>query len=128
MAADVPAPGERVYIGYRDAEEGPTVLVEEEDGQRYGLHIIQWHSRTGIDWGYPGGKPADLALSLLADALGDVERALELHQAFMREVVAKWPRPLDQDGEQWRITRSEVLAWVAGRPTAAPPESHEAHK
>ncbi len=51
MAADAPAPGERVYVGYRDAEEGPAVLVEEEDGERYGLHYIMWHSRTGIDWG-----------------------------------------------------------------------------
>ena len=39
MVADIPVPSERVYIGYRDAEEGPTVLVEE-DGQRYGLHSI----------------------------------------------------------------------------------------
>lgn len=124
MTADAPAPGERVYVGYRDAEEGPVVLVEE-DGERYGLHYIMWHSRTGIDWGYPGGKPADLALSILADALGDVERALALHEAFMREVVAKWPRPLDQDGEQWRITRSEVLAWAAAHATAPPREALE---
>ena len=75
-----------------------------------------------------GLKPADLALSILANALGDVERALELHQAFMRDVVARWPRPLDQDGEQWRITRSEVLAWAAGRSPSGPPRSQEAHE
>ena len=42
----------------------------------------------GFEWTYEGDSPAQLALALLADHLGDDQKALDLHQAFMAEVVA----------------------------------------
>ena len=51
-------------------------------------HDLMRISKTGFEWGFDGPAPAQLALALLADHLGDSEEALRLHRAFMREVVA----------------------------------------
>ena len=65
------------------------------DGRK---HRLRWrtdlfnHSPTGVAWGYEGSGPAQLALAILADALGDDERAVRLHQDFKRRVIAKLPQ------------------------------------
>jgi len=46
------------------------------------------HSATGFAWGYQGSGPAQLALAILADYLGDDERALALHQVFKSKMIA----------------------------------------
>lgn len=48
------------------------------------------HSPTGFSWGYGGSGPAQLALAILADSMGD-EAALEHYQGFKSEVVAAQP-------------------------------------
>src|SRR6202022_2416313 len=65
------------------------------------------HSPTGFSWGYGGSGPAQLALALLADALGDDDRAVRLHQEFKFKVVAAWP-----EGERWGITTEQITAGV----------------
>lgn len=50
------------------------------------------HSPTGFEWGYGGSGPAQLALAILADALGNDGRALRLHQRFKFKVIASMPR------------------------------------
>ena len=65
------------------------------------------HSPTGFGWGYGGSGPAQLALALLADALGDDDLAVRLHQAFKFRVVACWP-----EGERWWITADQIAAVV----------------
>ena len=50
------------------------------------------HSPSGFEWGYGGSGPAQLALALLADHLDDDDEAVQLHQEFKREVVAKFRR------------------------------------
>ena len=52
-----------------------------------------------------GADPALIALTLLADALGDDARALETHEYFSRRVVDLFP-------DRWTITRSRILAYV----------------
>jgi hypothetical protein len=64
------------------------------------------HSPTGFAWGYGGSGPAQLALALLADALGDDERALALYQDFKWRCVSRFAR-------EWRIRQSRIVA-VAG--------------
>lgn len=56
------------------------------------------HSPTDFEWGYEGSGPAQLALALLADALGDENRALALYPAFKEEVVAALP------ASAWRLS------------------------
>ena len=52
-------------------------------------HAIR-HSPTGIEWGYGGSGPADLALSVLL-ALTDEQAANALYHRFKHEVVASVP-------------------------------------
>ncbi len=65
------------------------------------------HSPSGLEWGYLGSGPAQLALALLAHALGD-EDALAVYQEFKREMVA----PLDED--EWTMTSEQIAAWWHG--------------
>ena len=63
------------------------------------------HSPTGIEWGYGGSGPADLALSVLL-ALADERAADALYQRFKDEVVARVP-------ETGGVLRAaDVRAWV----------------
>ena len=73
------------------------------------------YSPTGFEWGYGGSGPAQLALALLADALGDEAQALELQQAFKWEVVAALPEA------QWQLSEHDVQE-AARRLTAAAEE------
>ncbi|HJT79504.1 MAG TPA: DUF6166 domain-containing protein, partial [Gemmataceae bacterium] len=62
----------KTYHGMR-TEAGCTVTVEE-DGQFTTLpHRLDLrnHSPTGLEWGYAGSGPAQLALALAADVLRD---------------------------------------------------------
>jgi hypothetical protein len=102
----------KTYIGTPDRESilGQS-LVTVCDGQKseplpLRLDLFN-HSPTGFSWGYGGSGPAQLALALLTDALGDDDRALRLHQDFKFKVVACWP-----EGERWWITAEQIAAVV----------------
>jgi hypothetical protein len=69
------------------------------------------HSPTGFEWGYGGSGPAQLALALLADHMGN-EQALSLYQRFKSAVVAKLPEP------GWSLTSHDItqaLTALAGK-------------
>lgn len=51
----------------------------------------------------PAPVPAQLALALLLDHFGDVDRARRLYQSFKFRVVANWPAE-----REWKITGSEI--------------------
>ena len=92
------------------------VLFRRVDGTACATvtHVVR-HSPTGIEWGFAGSGPADLARSVLL-ALTDEETADQLYQAFKAEVIACVPKA----GGVLRAT--EVRDWVdaqSGRPTAA---------
>jgi hypothetical protein len=63
-------------------------------------------SATGFEWTYEGAGPAQLALALLADHLGDDLGALALYPAFMQRVVAE----LDNS---WELTSADIDAALA---------------
>jgi Family of unknown function (DUF6166) len=102
----------KIYIGtpHRDSISGQS-LVTVCDGQKsepLPLRLdLSNHSPTGFSWGYGGSGPAQLAVALLADALGDDDRAIRLHQCFKFKVVACWP-----EGERWWITAEQITAVV----------------
>jgi hypothetical protein len=56
--------------------------------------------------GYGGSGPAQLALAILADHLGDDQKAVRLHQDFNWSVVAK----LNCDG--WRLSSGDIDRWL----------------
>ena len=116
----VPALSDRAYRGCREPDGSCVVWVQETFVSVIGdaaignstertlpLQLgIRSHSPTGFQWGYGGSGPAQLALALLADALGDTELAQMHYQDFKRAFVASW-------GDSWSITASEIWGFVA---------------
>jgi len=72
------------------------------------------HSPTGFEYGYGGSGPAQLALALLADAIGKPELAIEHHQRFKWQVIAG----LDQDQLVHEFTDGEILEWARNLPAS----------
>ena len=63
------------------------------------------HSPDGFEFGYGGSGPAQLALAILADALGDDERALNLYQQFKWDIVSR------QKVNHWELSKEDVLKY-----------------
>jgi len=80
------------------------VLVDNEPLKpRYDLRN---HSPDGYQWGYGGSGPAQLALALLADCVGD-EKALRFYQPFKWQTIANLPR-----GQSWHLDEVYIRAAV----------------
>jgi hypothetical protein len=95
---------EKTYRGYRRTDGSCVVQV----GRRRELPLrldLRNHSPTGFEWGYGGSGPAQLALAILADCIGDKE-ALEVYQQFKREVVCGLPHAF------WQLREKEVRETV----------------
>jgi hypothetical protein len=69
-------------------------------------------SANGFEWGYEGAAPAQLALAILADHLGDGAAALRFHESFMRAVVANF-------SNEWEMTAADVDTALANIAPAA---------
>ena len=99
----------KIYRGDRTID-GIVVTV---DGQpldpRYDLKRL---TSTGFEWTYEGQGPAQLALALLADHLGDEEPALALCEPFMRAIVANF-------GNEWELTEEDMVEAVASLSAAS---------
>jgi hypothetical protein len=99
-----PAPGgNRHYVGRR-TPEGCIVEVIDASGTRpldprLDLHN---HSPTGLEWGYGGSGPAQLALALAADMLGDDDRALSVYQRLKWKIVGGLPH------DSWTLTEDRL--------------------
>jgi len=90
----------KTYAGERTID-GIKVMV---DGQPLDARYdIGRFTTMGFEWTYEGTEPRQLALALLADHLGDDERALALSEAFMKHVVAN----LDND---WTLNSADIDA------------------
>jgi hypothetical protein len=90
----------KTYEGGRGLD-GALVTVDGRPlNPRYDLKRF---SATGFEWTYEGDGPRQLALALLADHLGDDQKALAATERLMREVVAL----LDN---AWRLTGEEIDA------------------
>jgi len=116
----------KAYHGIR-TDKGCLVTVETDTTDYIlPLRLDLWdHSPTGFEWAYSGSGPAQLALAILADAIGaprtDPKRrdwedddldartvAVRLHQDFKRAYIALLPRDA-----QWTITERQVLDFIA---------------
>lgn len=63
------------------------------------------HSPTGLEWGYGGSGPADLALNILGMHVHPWE-AYRLHNRFLHDLIAR------QDRDGFTLTHAEVRAWI----------------
>lgn len=90
----------------------------------YQLFHVAAHSPTGFNCGYLGSGPADLALSILVDYLGedpqqalaiwrgklDIEsRAVRMHQRFKQDVICHIC--LDDD-QSYNLSDEQVGFWL----------------
>lgn len=92
----------KVYQGKRTID-GLVVTVDGKPLPEH--HEVKRFTRFGFEWSYEGESPRQLALAILADYLGDNERAIRLSEPFMKAVVANF----DND---WQLTSEEVAAAV----------------
>jgi hypothetical protein len=94
----------KTYVGGRSLAGAEVTVDGMALDPRFDLKRL---SPTGFEWTYEGHGPAQLALALLADHLGDDTRALQLYEPFMRTVVAE----LDNS---WELTSAEIDAALKG--------------
>ncbi len=62
-------------------------------------------SDDGFEWSFEGEAPAQLAVAILADHLGDAAKAKRLYEPFMREIVANF-------ANEWSMTSDDVALAV----------------
>lgn len=105
----------KVYTGIRVYQEHEIGTGEQHrgecrvkvDGKPLPLRLdLANHSPTGFEWGYGGSGPAQLALALLADALGDADEALLWYQPFKEVFVSRLER------DEWLVTEEGVRGYV----------------
>jgi len=108
----------KIYAGKR-TPEGVQITVQTvghngDAPQVRPLKHVAYHSPSGLEWGYGGSGPADLALSILCDLLDEHPQGMEeiertqawhFHQAFKWQVVSTW-------GEAWHIREDQVRHWL----------------
>ena len=94
----------KTYVGGRSLAGAEVTVDGRPLDPRFDLKRL---SPTGFEWTYEGNGPAQLALALLADHLGDDTRALALYEPFMRAVVA------DLDNS-WELNSAEIDAALKG--------------
>ena len=93
----------KTYTGRR--ADGGCVVTVSAGGNTYALAPrldLRNHSPTGFEWGYGGSGPAQLALALAADVLGDDEAALGVYQRLKFRVVGRLP------GDGWTLTEADL--------------------
>jgi len=117
-AAEIPPPGRgrkettvspeimAVYRGRRGRTGEWWVTKDSRFFSARPSRKVRNHSPTGFSWGFGGSGPAQLALALLMDLVGDDE-ALRQYQRFKWDVVSTWP----QDGS-WEISEREIRRWL----------------
>lgn len=95
----------KTYRGTRgDAVGSCNVTV---NGRRLRLRLdVRNHSPTGFEWGYSGSGPAQLALAILCDHLGDDAESQKLYQGF------KWLIVTNLDDE-WTLTSADIDRAIA---------------
>ncbi len=91
------------YVGRRTID-GIQVTVDGEPlAERTDIAAL---TKTGFEWTYEGASPAQLALAILADHFGNDTKALEMHEAFMRAVVANF-------GNDWEMSSDDIDSALA---------------
>jgi hypothetical protein len=83
-------------------------VVVDEDGHCRGLdprRDLRNHSAE-FNWGYGGSGPAQLALALAADVLGDDDRALAVYQRLKFRLIGRLP------DEGWSLSEDRIRAAI----------------
>lgn len=100
-------PQRLVFSGERRDGHATVLMADDGKPSRFlPLHLsVRNHSPTGFEWGYQGSGPAQLALALCIEVVGQ-GRAVRSYQAVKDALVA----PLSD--HVWMIGGSTILAAV----------------
>ena len=93
----------KTYRGDRTIDGIDVTVDGEALDPRFDLRTF---SDLGFEWTYEGDESRQLALAILADRLGDDERALGLTEPFMRAVVANFDNT-------WEMSAADVDEAIA---------------
>lgn len=107
----------KTYVGMRlECGANPVMVWHQGDGHRKTSYPLdcRWdlrnHSPDGFNWGYGGSGPAQLALAILADYLGNDDTAQQHYQNFKWDVIANLP------GDANFVLSSKTIdAWLSSR-------------
>jgi hypothetical protein len=107
----------KFYLGER-TPEGCTVEVIDTDNPNGG-YLLETRNdlrnySSGFDFGSPGSGPAQLALALLADALGSDRKALDNYQQFKAKVLAP------MEGDTFELSQEDIIQLTAGLTAGRP--------
>lgn len=90
-------------------EDGRGQVLVRDGGEERPL-LARWDianpSPDGFAWGYPGSGAAQLAVAILADAIGSETEVRRLYRKFAHERVAYLPP------RGWQMTKAEVVDWM----------------
>lgn len=100
------------YIIRRVAGTVGVLRVDHDRSKRPVRHVVH-NSPTGLEYGYLGSGPADLAHSLLCDFLEVDAVHPAIYQAFKHDVIA----PLDHEAAHHRIDAVTIALWLAHNQT-----------
>ncbi len=110
----------KIYVGTRD---GAWVVGVTVDGQKLFNYDKHGDPDNGFEWGYGGGGPFALSLSILSDHY-DVEQgadpfAHDSHlyikaQQFKEEVISQLPH-----NAGFTLTSEQVAEWIADKEPAS---------
>ena len=95
----------------RPSKDGATVTVRQDGAEPKNLRPrfdLRNHSPTGYGWAYCGSGPAQLALALAADVLGDDDRAQEVYQDLKFQLVARLPEA------GWTLSEQQIRSAIEG--------------
>lgn len=98
----------KIYKGkLREGGAGGQVIWVDRDEALFAAYLlphIERHSPDGFNWGYGGSGPADTALSILTDCLGESQARL-LYMQFKWDFVAAW-------GQEFSIAEKVIKDWA----------------
>ena len=95
----------KTYEGKRTID-GLVVTVDGKPlDERYD---VKQFTKYGFEWTYEGPSPQQLALAILADHIGDPDRALRLSKPFMERIIANLDNDWSLDGAQVEAAIQEV--------------------
>lgn len=98
----------KIYVGAWRRDRG-AVTVTDDNGTRSlpPRNDLRDHSPGGFAWGYSGSGPAQLAIAICADVLGDDDRAQRVYQLVKEALIA----PITAD--DWTLNEDQVRAAIA---------------
>ena len=98
----------------REIAKGDIICRRTEHGPEVNIpHRFVKHSPAGLEWGYGGSGPADLALNALAAYIGRKRAEKDgLYQEFKWDFIARLPF------EGGTIKRDDVMNWLKAKGVA----------